>query len=48
MALSSGAAVVQRAGRGSPIPLVIDVSVDGTGGERFVGASADGTVIGVH
>jgi hypothetical protein len=40
--------VVQRAGRGNPIPLVIDVYVDGSGGERFLEASADGTVIGVH
>ena len=40
--------VVQRVGRGNPIPIVIDVYVDGSAGQRFLEASADGTVIGVH
>lgn len=40
--------VVQRAGRGNPIPIVIDVYVNGSGGERFLEAAADGSVIGLH
>lgn len=40
--------VVQRVGFGQTPPIVIDVYVQGAGGQGYVEAAADGTILGTH